>query len=257
MKARVGITTTPALQEEVLREKITRAYVTAVKRAGAVPFVLPILEPGDAETVVASLDALVLSGGGDVDPSLYGQIAVPEVDGLDAGRDAYELALLGAALTLGIPVLGICRGAQLINVARGGTLVQHLPGVTELSHREKDRVAEAVHTVDVAPDSFLATVTGSTVLGVNSLHHQAVDRVGAGLRVVGRAPDGVVEAIESAGPERLLGVQWHPELLVEDAAHVALFEWLVHEAVGPSVVTTFPVAADAADEPAPLATAVA
>ena len=228
------MTSSPSLHEDRFLEALDRAYVTAVIRAGALPFVLPVLDACEVEGVIGCLDGILFTGGGDVDPARFGEVAHPEVRGLDPERDAYELALAWAALERGLPVLGICRGAQLLNVALGGTLVQHLPEVTALEHRAKEQWAEQVHTVRVTAGSRLGRIVGQEIVGVNSLHHQAVAVVGMGLVASAWADDGTVEAIEGAGTVRLLGVQWHPELLVADSSHTALFDWLVEEAGRPA-----------------------
>jgi putative glutamine amidotransferase len=232
MKPRIGLTPTPAVVDERPVERLNRVYVEAVTRAGGLPFILPTLDPTDAELALLGLDGLLLTGGGDVEPGCYGATPAPEVYGVEPGRDAYEIALVQAAVQAGVPILGICRGVQLLNVALGGTLVQHLPDISEAPHDVGDRSGEAVHTVEIAPASLLAAITGLEVLGVNSLHHQSVDGLGAGLRVVAYAPDGIVEAIEGTDGARLLGVQWHPELIPGSAAHEALFAWLVSESAG-------------------------
>jgi putative glutamine amidotransferase len=135
---------------------------------------------------------------------------------------------VAAAAERGLPLLGICRGAQVLNVALGGTLVQDLPTVTDgVDHRVAGRWGEVVHDVRIADDSLLAGVVGTDRLGVNSLHHQAVASAGHGLRIVAWATDGIAEAIEGTHGWSVLGVQWHPELLAEFTAHAALFEWLV------------------------------
>ncbi len=232
MKPRIGITTTPRVDDDCLLEALDRANVTAVVEAGGMPFVLPVLDPAEAEAAVSCLDGLLLSGGGDVDPAVYGCPALPEVQGVDTGRDAWELALVRAALARDLPVLGICRGAQVLNVGAGGTLIQHLPLVSDLQHCRKDQAATPVHGVRVLDGSRLqaAMGVGLGLLGVNSLHHQAVGTVGAGLRATGWAEDGTIEAVEGEDGRRLLGVQWHPELLVGEPGHAALFGWLVAEA---------------------------
>jgi putative glutamine amidotransferase len=144
------------------------------------------------------------------------------------------MALVRAAARAGLPVLGICRGSQVLNVALGGSLVQHVPAVTGVEHCLRDRAYEFVHRVRVEAGSVLAGVAGGTDVPVNSLHHQAVDRIGAGLRAVAWSEDGVIEGIESdGGPTRLLAVQWHPELLAGHEAHERLFTWLVTEAGQP------------------------
>jgi putative glutamine amidotransferase len=233
MKPRIGLTTTPATVDDRRVEQVNQAYVDAVVRAGAIPFVLPVMDPGDAEFALLAVDGLLLSGGGDVDPARYGALPVPEIYGLDPGRDAFEVALVLAAARADVPVLGICRGSQILNVALGGSLIQHVPAVTGCDHCIRDRSHEPVHDVVVASGSLLEAVAGATEIAVNSLHHQAVDRLGAGLRAVAWAEDGIVEGVESDGPGRLLGVQWHPELLAGRAEHERLFSWLVTEAASP------------------------
>ncbi len=193
--------------------------------------ILPVLEGVDADDVIAGLDSLLLSGGGDIVASYYGMSPGEVEYSVDTARDAWELALVAAAHEAALPILGVCRGAQVLNVAFGGTLVQHLPKVTDISHRQLDKDLEIVHEVRVDPASMLATITGRHVFGVNSLHHQAVARSGSGLRPVAWAPDGVVEAVESNDRSAVLGVQWHPELLTDQPAHYRVFSWLVQAAL--------------------------
>jgi len=230
MKPRIGITISLTLHDERAVEALERAYVDAVIRAGGVPLVLPACDPTEVDDVAGCLDGLLLSGGGDIDPAIYGGAASPEVKGVEPERDAWELALVAYAARVGMPILGTCRGAQVLNVAMGGTLLTHLPMVTSSEHCQKDRWAEAVHDVSVQHTSTLEAVIGTDVIGVNSLHHQAVDRVGNGLRAVGWTDDGVIEAIEGLGSAPMLGVQWHPELLPAIEGHPALFSWLIGEA---------------------------
>lgn len=232
MRPRIGITTSPSLHEGRFSEALDRAYVTAVLRAGALPLVLPVLDPAQAAPIAACLDGLVLSGGGDIDPAFYGGDPVPELRGVNARRDAYELALVRQALDLDLPVLGTCRGCQLLNVAMGGTLVPDLHD-TDDRHCARDRWGETVHTVSVLEGSTLRGILGREVVGVNSLHHQAVARVGTGLRAVAWADDGVIEAVEAADGRPVLGVQWHPELLLTPPGNAPLFRWLVAEARRP------------------------
>jgi putative glutamine amidotransferase len=190
-------------------------YLQAIERAGGVPVVLPPCV-SDLESLIARLDGICLSGGPDLDPDAYGAVdRHAELGPTEPSLDAFELALARAALERGMPLLGICRGAQALNVACGGTLHQHLPG-----HRQSEPGCQVTHEVEVLPATRLAAVIGAGAHAVNSFHHQAVDQLGRGLRVAARAGDGTVEAIEGAG--FLLGVQWHAEAL----ADARLFEAL-------------------------------
>jgi len=206
-------------------DRVNRWYVDAIRRAGGLPLILPTLGADFAEEMLAALDGLLLTGGGDVAPWLYDEEPAPEVYGVEAARDSWELALIEGAGDQ-LPVLGVCRGAQLLNVAAGGTLTQHLPDVTDEPHRLRERDQEPVHAVDIAPGSRLEEILGQRRVGVNSIHHQAVDRVGADLRAVAWAPDGIVEAVERTDGVPIVGVQWHPESLIDLVPHGALFLWL-------------------------------
>jgi putative glutamine amidotransferase len=224
----IGISCARRIAEDGLLDSVSHAYVEAVFAAGGLPLLLPVLDPAVAPLVLGGLEGLLLTGGGDVDPGLYGAVAVPEVYGVDRDRDAWELALIRYAE---LPILGICRGAQVMNVARGGTLVLDLPDRTSIDHRVLERQHEEVHVVGVKDGSCLRRVLGVANVKANTLHHQSVDVVGDGLEVVGCADDDTIEAIEDPrGP--FLGVQWHPELLVDSSPHRRLFSWLVDTAAG-------------------------
>jgi putative glutamine amidotransferase len=199
-------------------------YVDAVERAGGRPVLIPPSEDGVEETLDA-LDAIVFSGGADVDPAVYGAGAHPETDEPQARRDAGEMALLTAALERDMPTLAICRGFQLLNVARGGDLVQHLPEtVGHEDHREVPGTFSE-HSVDVKPGSKLASIVGAAP-AVTSHHHQSLGRLGDGLVETAWAEDGTVEAFEDPSRRFALGVQWHPETGKDGA----LFANLVQEA---------------------------
>jgi putative glutamine amidotransferase len=199
-----------------------RYYVDAIVRVGALPVILPAVDPALAPEAVSRLDALVLPGGGDVDPACYAQARAPEVANVDPVRDAWEIACAHAALDRALPMLATCRGAQVLNVALGGSLVQHVSG-----HGHSARYQQHVDMVRLEPTSRLAALLGATTIGVNSLHHQAVDRLGAGVRAIGWAEDGTIEAIEVDGHPEVIAVQWHPELLEDDPSNQALFAALV------------------------------
>ncbi len=192
-------------------------YVDAVFQAGGLPVVLPPLTPGLAPSLLDAIDGLCIPGGPDIHPGLYGHAPHPMLGPTEAELDTFELALVSGALERGMPVLGICRGAQMINVAAGGTLHQHLPACIDdaLGHRQESDMAHVSHPLRVARGSRLADALGADAIEVNSLHHQAVDRLGDGLVAVAWAPDGVIEAVEGGGEAFLLGVQWHAEGLME------------------------------------------
>jgi putative glutamine amidotransferase len=209
-------------------------YARAVEEAGGLPVVLPPLETGAIGALVDRLSGICLSGGPDLDPAAYEAAPDPHLGPVEPDLDAFELAVARRADQLGIPVLGICRGCQALNVARGGTLHQHLPDVTDgsIPHRQTASGREPTHSVRIEPGSRLAEIVGDDELAVNSFHHQAVDRLGRGLRAVAWAPDGTIEGIESDGPAFYLGVQWHVETLVHFERHAALFDALVAVAAG-------------------------
>jgi putative glutamine amidotransferase len=211
-------------------------YVRALEAAGALPVVVPPLGRRDVPRLLARLDALVLSGGPDLAPAAYGAQPHRELGSTEPGLDAFEYAMAKEALRLELPMLGICRGAQTLNVARGGTLHQHLPDVVGdvIAHRQSVDGSVPTHPVTILRGSRLAAVLGTTRLSVNSFHHQAVDRVGTDLRACAWAPDGAIEAIEDPQRSFVVAVQWHAETLQGVPGHLALFEELVRIAGGSS-----------------------
>jgi putative glutamine amidotransferase len=202
---------------------VPAAYVRAVVQAGGVPLLVP---PGDAvEETLDAVDGLIFSGGSDLDPELYGADAHEETVGVIRERDDFELALMQAALARDLPVLAICRGSQVLNVALGGVLEQHVPDrVGNDVHKETAGVF-AEHDVEVLPETQLASILGNRH-DVKSHHHQGFGELGQGLREAARAPDGTVEALEDPARNFTLGVLWHPE----EGEDLALFEALVAEA---------------------------
>lgn len=198
-------------------------YAVQVDAAGGLAVQLP--RGLDVRAGVARLDGLVLTGGNDIDPRRYGQEPLPQLGPVEPARDRFELELLDEALARGVPVLGVCRGAQLINVWRGGTLHQHIPEFGAAAHAAFQYPRDhRGHVVDFAPGSRLADLYGASCL-VNSLHHQAIDQLGDGILATGRSPDGVIEAAELRDAD-ILGVQWHPEVLPSDP----VFTWLCERA---------------------------
>ena len=199
---------------------LSQAYIQAVKLGGGAPVIIPPhLEETQLHTVFEHIDGLLLSGGGDVSPALFGEKDSGLLWSVDEWRDRAEIALAQWALTEELPLLAICRGAQVLNISAGGTLIQDISTQVPnaLTHstvagRPKSSVA---HTIEVEAGTRLATLVGDGQLGVNSAHHQAVKDVGKGLVITARAPDGIVEGLELPTHPFCVGVQWHPEAMIE------------------------------------------
>jgi putative glutamine amidotransferase len=222
----------PARLELALGER----YLQAVRSGGGMPVILTPLPPTQIDALLNRIDGLCLSGGPDIYPSAYDAEPDPNLGPTEPELDRFEIALARRACARGMPVLGICRGAQVLNVALGGTLHQHLPDLTtEVDHRQTQGGATVTHTVALDGDSRLAALLGQTSLEVNSFHHQATAELGRGLRIVGRSPDGTVEALERPGDGFLFGVQWHAEWLTDRPEQLRLFELLVQAAGGHQV----------------------
>jgi len=203
------------------RVRLTAAYVTALERAGLVPLIVPPLSSSEAaSSVLDSVSGLVLTGGEDVDPARYGEQRHEKVRSVNVARDATEAALVEEARARGLPVLAICRGIQILNVALGGTLVQDIPSQchTDIDHDEEGARNSRTHEVSIEPGSLIAGAVGTEHLSVNSFHHQSVKRVADGMKVTARSPDGVIEGIESTDEKWwVMGVQWHPEEMTDSA----------------------------------------
>lgn len=212
----IGIT--PSQGDGII--KMRTDYINAVLRFGGIPMFLPHTTDEDRiETYSKICDGLIFAGGADIDPAYYGESIMFESVKVTPERDAFELALFKAYFLTGKPIFGICRGAQLINVALGGTLYQHIDG-----HSQTD--GRAIHTrnAEIMPNSRLASIIGSTAIQTNSFHHQAVKTAPPGVIVAARADDGTVEAIEYKAHGFLIAVQWHPEIYFEeDNTAAALF----------------------------------
>jgi putative glutamine amidotransferase len=195
-------------------------YIEGVNRAGGIAVLLPPqpIDTDIAERVLDGLDGLIITGGRDVDPASYGQRPHPATDEPDAAnreRDALEFALVDGAIRRGMPLLGICRGAQVINVALGGTLHQHLPDVIGHTHHQQGNAVFSTSAVRTVPGTRLAALIGDSS-DAQCYHHQAIDRLGEGLIVSAQDTDGVIEAVEIPGASFVLAVQWHPEERLDD-----------------------------------------
>jgi putative glutamine amidotransferase len=233
----VTMSVAPANAERAVSERamLNAPYIEAVQAAGGVPVLVPPqASPVTLDALVAMADGVMLTGGGDIAPARYGEVQHPATVGISDARDTTEISLIDRAMARELPLLAICRGMQILNVALGGTLCQDLPslrpGAIEHAQTPAQQRAPATHGVRFDPGSRLAGVCGATRIEVNSMHHQAVERMGDGLVAVGRAEDGVIEAAEFPGRD-ILAVQWHPEELAGEHAHArALFAWLVSAA---------------------------
>lgn len=233
----IGVTTScERTAKGVDRACLNAAYIRAVERAGGIPLLLtPYHSPAALAALSTRLDGLLLTGGGDVDPAEFGEVQHPMTDLIYAERDDLELRhVTRQAIDAGLPLLAICRGLQVVNVALNGTLHQHVPDTfgEDIAHSQPGARSDRTHEVMIEPGSRLASLAGTDRLGVNSFHHQAIKDLGDGLTPVAWAPDKVVEAVERPGARGfLLAVQWHPEELVDvDPAALRLFEALVEAA---------------------------
>ncbi len=233
LKPTIGLNCDLALRTSRRRQKLElyREYTAAVELADGLPIVLPVTaDPARLDEQLDLVDGLVLTGGADYAPELYGAAAHPKTATLHPDRQFYDIELARAAIRRKVPVLAICGGLQLVNIVCGGRLIQHLPEKGPVVHDCPRR--KAAHDVAVVPNTKLARILGRTSVVVNSTHHQAVGRIGSGLRSAAYSPDGVVEALESKGEAFLVCVQWHPErLAAESAEQLALFAALVESAL--------------------------
>jgi putative glutamine amidotransferase len=212
----VGVSASTELIRGAPRVRVNQAYTDALQRAGLVPVVIPPHLGSDAARLLDRLDGLVLTGGEDVDPALYGARRHPATDAGHAARDACEMALVLAAHERRVPTLAICRGIQVLNVAFGGTLIQDIASErpSALPHAQDQERQARVHDVAITAGSAFARTLRAAHIRVNSMHHQALDRVADGLRVTAAAPDGIIEGVEWVRDDWwMLAVQWHPEEL--------------------------------------------
>ena len=231
----VGVTTSVTVDKSPERAYVNAAYVRAVQQAGGVPVLLPPqLDRAARAELWRRLDGVLLTGGGDVDPARFGEAPHPTASEISPARDGLEIDVTHWALERRRPLLAICRGLQVLNVALGGSLCQDIPSALDspLDHSQKEPRHQPTHHVKVQEGSRLAAILGALEVDVNSFHHQALEALGRGLTAVAWSPDGIVEGAELADAERfVVGVQWHPEDLVDhDTAARNLFAALVRAA---------------------------
>ena len=240
MKPLIGITPSPVTETlshgTFERYAMATTYVGAILAAGGIPIVLPP-QAGNTEAILDHLDGLLLSGGGDVEPSRFGDTSVhPTTYGLHPLRDQFEEELIAGALSRDLPLLCICRGIQILNVALGGTLIQdvadqHAPAIEHRQQLLELPPHSVGHTIEAAPESILERLFSTIEVGVNSFHHQAIKTIAPGLLVIGTAPDGIIEAVSLPDRRFVLGLQWHPEMMFErHPAQLAPFSALVEAA---------------------------
>ena len=242
----IGVTTSVSSGQSPERAYVNASYLRAVQDAGGVPVLLPPHLHADARReLLARLDGVLLTGGGDVDPTRFGEAPHPTTYEVAPARDELEVELVELALGRGVPLLAICRGIQVLNVALGGTLCQDIADEMngrddQIAHAQKAPREQTTHTVSVRGETGLARILGALDLHVNSFHHQAIKRLGRGVREVAWAPDGIIEGVEVPDASALVvGVQWHPEELVgHDRAARRLFQALVDAACGSRVPGT-------------------
>lgn len=232
MKPIIGIVSNP-LSENRSIYKVNATYIERVIEAGGLPLAIPSkISLKDCERIIASIDGLIIPGGGDILPELFGEETHPRVKYALKDVDIFEMEMIRLAKKDEKPVLGICRGAQLINVAFGGSLYQDIPSqyVNEVCHMQSTyNLDHPMHKVYLEEESNVYRIFGERVLDVNTLHHQAVKDIGQGLKVVGRAKDGVVEAIESEDG-MIIGLQWHPENLAPNyKIYMKIFDYLIEK----------------------------
>jgi putative glutamine amidotransferase len=216
---------------------VPRTYIDAILKSGGIPVVMPLMRDDSMIVeLLKSVDGIIFPGGGDFDPAYYHEKPIPQMGSVNAPRDTFEMRLLHLAAENGVPVLGICRGLQLINIAFGGSLYQDIPAQyydKSVSHRQKKSNNEPSHSVIVEDSTVFSKIVGEKILMVNSAHHQAVKRLADGFTISGKAADGIVEAMEKMDSTHwILGVQFHPEQLIhKDKTLLKIFQGFIGEAV--------------------------
>lgn len=202
-------------------------YIDAISLAGGIPIILPIIEDeASIRQQLQGVHVLVLTGGCDVNPKVYGEEPSPKLEAIVNERDTYDLRLIRIAVEMRIPILGICRGMQILNVAFGGSLYQDIAEVVSIAHRQTMKRNEPCHKVNVVSPSLLHQIVGATSLLTNSFHHQAIKKLAPGFIVTATSSDGIIEALEKPGDTPILALQWHPEMMAaKDPQMLKIFQY--------------------------------
>ncbi len=231
MKPIIGLTSQFEYSVSRKFNKLNYTYIDAVVKGGGVPIIIPILKNlDDLDKYLDSVDGIIFTGGEDISPLLFGEDPTKEVDTICYDRDKIELELFKRAYNRGMPILGICRGLQLINVALGGTLYQDINSQlpNSLGHISTYNIEGGYHSIDIINDTILYDILGKEKINVNSQHHQSVKELGKNLRVNALSSDGVIEGIETTTGNFVLGVQFHPEAMIEEAKEfINIFEYFI------------------------------
>lgn len=224
---------TPSLADEEKFIRISRAYTNAVENAGGIALIPDYACKENIPRLLGIADGVLLSGGGDIDPVLYGEAPVREIGEISPLRDEYEITLTKYAVENSMPILAICRGAQVLNAALGGKVYQDIYSAIKtplIKHSQEMPRKYASHSANVEENTLLMRIIGSGKIRVNSFHHQAVSVLGRGLKASAAAEDGVIEAIEHEGLKFCLGVQWHPEHMIDVREHFDIFKEFIEAA---------------------------
>jgi len=234
MKPIIGLTTFGEYKARAVYNSLNSTYINAIVEGGGAPLLIPMVEDrGVLAKYMNVIDGIIFTGGEDISPLYYGENPIKELGGTDESRDSYEMALFMEAYRINMPILGICRGCQLINVALGGSLYQDVNSQIEgsLGHSSKgDDISQAHHMIRIEKDSKLYDIFGNETIAVNSFHHQAIKKMGDGLKATAYSYDGIIEAIESVKKDYIIGVQWHPEaMLPKRVIFAKLFEEFVKQ----------------------------
>jgi len=211
---------------------VRQAYTDAITKAGGIPFIIPVTDNPDVlQDILANLDGLLITGGDDIDPAFYNEKPIGTQNDIDMQNDNFNLAIIRMAYDINMPILGICRGEQVINVAFGGSLYQDIPiqVSSKIKHNKIDDDTKSIHSVSIAKDSRLYKIIGTDNLTVNSSHHQSIKQVAGNLKVVALAADNVIESVESIDNNNIVAVQWHPECM-SDTGKTRIFNDFINRA---------------------------